>query len=325
MYPYNISLWKDGKNSVSFRFDCTAVSSNNGKSISKHKNNIQSLINELSARGSSKNDAVYRKNLSSDLASLRIIAHSYKELIFAEYSSFNTKIYFASCLVTFHENPANKEDILNPVEFENASLIYLKEQNELLDAAVESAEKTDKINLLRFYYILTGYIRVDEHTRLKGFFHGRLGRAKAILKFITGRGNLRQFGDEYPDTSGIKITDAAENIKFHAETESVIKRYFASQLESLHFCGRHGLNLTFEEGIRHLLLAYPAITSLTALIAAADKRENTELTDVYQAIRIVDHTFYHSPFFRQKHIKNMIKLLTSEKIFPAVLKTFGLK
>jgi Fe-S-cluster containining protein len=325
MYPYNISLWEDEINSVSFRFDCTAVSTNQGKTLTKHKNTINTLINELLKKGSKKNSAVYRDNLKPELSNLRVIAHSYKELIFADSSSLNTKIYFASCLVTFHENPKNKQDILNPVEFETASLTYLKEQDELINATVKSADKADKITLLRFYYILTGYIRVDEHTRLKGFFAGRLGRAKAILKFITGKGNMHQFGDEYPDTSGIKMIDAIEKISFHKETESIIKRYFASQLESLHFCGKHGLNLTFEEGMRHLLLAYPAIMSITALIATAEKRTETQLNDIYKALRIVDHTFYHSPFFKLKHIKKMVNCLTSEKVFPSILNTFGLK
>jgi len=325
MYPYNISIWKDGAQSVSLRFDCTAVSENRGRPLQKQTHAINSLVRELSSIGSRKNSVVYRNDLLPELSALRIIAHAYKEILFSASAPFNVNIYFASCLLKFHENGDNRNDILNPVEFKSASLLYLKEQADLIQFTVESANRPDKLCMLKFNYLLTGYVRVDEQSRLKGFFRGRLGRARDILKFVLGKGDLHKFGDEYPDTSRIDMLAAVEHTIFHEETENIIKRYYATQLESLHFCGSHGLNFSFEEGMRHLFLVYPAIIALTALFASAEKRTNSNLKDVYSALRIIDHTFYHSPFFKLKHVKKIIYALSSEKKLPDMLNTFSVK
>ena len=94
----------------------------------------------------------------------------------------------------------------------------------------------------------------------------------------------------------------------------------AVQASSLHFCGNLGLNLTFEEGMRHLLLACPMIIAIAALKAKADKHKTVTENDTAYAVRIIDHTFYNSPFFTLSHVKKMIKYLTNKKNFPIILK-----
>ena len=141
-----------------------------------------------------------------------------------------------------------------------------------------------------------------------------------FLKFILNKGSLKELGNDYPDTKGLSPFKSMSELKIDEEGSAIIKRYFAVQLKSLHFCGNPGLNLTFEEGIRHLLLTYPMIIAAAALKAGADKKKYISPQNVAYAVRIIDHTFYHSPFFTLKHVKKMVKWLTNEKNFPSVLR-----
>ena len=318
MFPIQLSLWNDGTNSVSFRQQCLAVSENQGKGITKQLNSIKKLISEVSGKAQ-RNSVVYCKNVNPSLNALRIIANAYKKVFLSDFTLFKTNIYYATCLVDFHNDKKNIDDIMNPVEFEDATLIYLKENAENLEAAVLCAESPDKSNAMAFAYFLTGYIRVDEAMRLKGFFRGRMTRAWAILKFITNKGTMKDFGSDYPDTLGLDILKTMQSVSFSNECDSLMQRYMAVQLEALHFCGKQGIDLTFEEGLRHLILAYLATYAIAALQCRADGRNIVIRKDISYSLRIIDHAFYHSPFFKMKHIKKLTAKLTSKKILPQFL------
>jgi lysine-N-methylase len=318
MFPMNISLWNDGSSSVSFRHQCLAVSEHKGKGITKQLNVVKRLIAEVSPKAK-KNSVVYSKKLKASISSLKVIAEAYKKIIFSEFSLLKTNVYYAACLLNFHKDLRNKNDILSPVEFEEAALTYLKENFEILEATVDNADHLDKSNIMAFSYLLTGYIRVDEEMRLKGFFKGRITRALSILRFILNKGTMKDFGDFYPDTSGINILEVMGEINFSKECEEVIKRYMAVQLDALHFCGKQGIDLTFEEGLSHLLLAYPIAYALAAFKCASEGRKNVDESDITYSIRVLDHAFYHSPFFKIKHVKKLTAKLTSEKLFPQLL------
>ena len=318
MFPIHLSLWNDGTNSVSFRQQCLAVSENQGKGITKQLNSIKKLISEVSVKAK-RNSVIYSKNVNPSLNSLRIIADAYKKVFLSNFTLLKTNIYYAACLVDFHNDKNNTSDIMNPVEFEDATLIYLKENAETLEAAVLCAEPPDKSNLMAFAYFLTGYIRVDEAMRLKGFVRGRMTRAWSILKFIMNKGTMKDFGTDYPDTLGLDILNTMKSVTFSSECDSLMRRYMAVQLDALHFCGKQGIDLTFEEGLRHLILAYLATYAIAALQCQADGRNCATSKDISYSLRIIDHAFYHSPFFQMKHIKKLTTKLTSKKILPQFL------
>ncbi|MCK5844104.1 MAG: hypothetical protein KAG97_05305, partial [Victivallales bacterium] len=87
---------------------------------------------------------------------------------------------------------------------------------------------------------------------------------------------------------------------------------------------------------RHLVLAMLATATFASLYAAAEEdnkeSDRSDKSDKSQtrlyvtakhtaaAVRIVDHTFYHSPFFALRHVRKMTKWLISEKKLPSILK-----
>lgn len=319
LYPFHILKWEDGKPSASFRFDCVAVSENNGRKITERQSEMKKFLGELEKSGKRSN-AKYNHQLQPKLSALRNIASAYKAILFEDNIDMQLKVYYAARLLDFHEDPANKNDIMNPqIEFKEDALAYIRENTENLEYVITESEKPDKIQTMVFNYILSGFARVDEEVLLKSFLVGRISRAKSILKFILNKGSLQELGQDYPDTTGLAPFQVMEKYKINQAGLDILKRYFAVQLESLHFCGNPGLNLTFVEGLRHLLLTYPMIIAAAALKTAADKKNSITPENVAYAIRIIDHTFYHSPFFTLRHVKKMIKWLTNEKNFPTIL------
>jgi hypothetical protein len=230
-------------------------------------------------------------------------------------------------MVDFYSNPEHTNFLLEmKPEFREDSMAYLKENGEGFEYVIDAAEPVDKLSKMIFNYIISGYARVDEETASGPWFLGRAKRASSILKFMIGKGSMKELGKDYPDTSGLLTIESMEKSVMEWEAKEVLKRHAAVQLESMHFCGNPGLNLTFEEGIRHLILLLPVTIAIAALYSGSRNRNSTHEKnliskgDMTAAIRVTDHTFYHSPFFQLRHVKKMIKWLLEEKRFPAILK-----
>ena len=320
LYPFHILRWSDGHPSISFRFDCVAVSENHGKKICEYRNEIRHFLTEL-GKSSKRSFAIYRKKVIPKLSALRSIADTYKDILFEREIPMESKLYYASRLLDFHADDSNKHNIMEPhSEFRDDALAYIRENAENFAFVIADSEPVNKLINMVFNYILSGYARVDEEVQLSSFFVGRISRAKSIFKFITGKGSLQELSAEYPDTEGFEALKTMAEMKVDKGGMEILQRYMAVQLKSLHFCGNPGLNLTFEEGMRHLLLTYPMIIAAASLKAASEKQRTITAMDISYAVRIIDHTFYHSPFFALRHVKRMIKWLTNKNNFPMILK-----
>lgn len=326
LYPFHILKWEDGVVSASFRFDCTAVSRNHGRKMSEQEKEISRFVPELANSGR-KSHAAYNRELQPPLKNLREIASSYIDIIFDEEFKLSARLHYAASMINFYSMRKHSEYIVNiKPEFRKDTLAYLKENGEGFEYLVSSAEPMDKLTKMIFNYIISGYARVDEETGSGLLFSGRIKRAVSILKFMTDRGSLKKLGKEYSETKGFSTIDTLQKSVLEWEAKEIIKRYAAVQLESLHFCGPPGLNLTFEEGIRHLILFIPITIAVASLHAASRKgmTSNTKLLvsdkDMIEALMITDHTFYRSMFFKLRHVRKMEKWLTSEKRFSSILK-----
>lgn len=326
LYPFHILTWEDNVTSASFRFDCKAVSENVGKKIFEQEAQIKRFIPELEKSGR-KSKTSYNKNFSPPLNNLREIAESYKDILFDEEFNFNVRMHYAARMVDFYSNPEHSEFLMKmKPEFREDTLEYLRENSEGFEFVIDSAEPADKLTKMVFNYIISGYARVDEETSSDPWVSGRIRRASSILRFMVGKGSMKELGKDYQDTGGLLTFDTMEKSVMEWEAKEVLKRHAAVQLESMHFCGNPGLNLTFEEGIRHLILMITVTYAIAALYAAAEKKseENKKIfiskMNIMAAIRVTDHTFYHSPFFKLRHVKKMIKWLLAEKRFSSILK-----
>ncbi|MCK5844630.1 MAG: YkgJ family cysteine cluster protein, partial [Victivallales bacterium] len=320
LYPLHILCWADGEISASLRFDCTAVAANHGVKLPEHEGEIRRFLPELE-EGGLKSQAEYSKLAPSPpLTALRQISTTYQQIICENDHSLGVRLHYAASLLGFHSEPRHYHYVLIPGEdFESDAMAYLDEHAADFNFVVSQANPVDKIIDMTFNYLLSGFARVDEEVRARSFVTGRWGRVSGILRFILGKGSLRKLGREYPDTTGFSPLATLRRSIMDWESHQILMRHAAAQLKTLHFCGNPGPNLKFEEGMRHLVLAMLATATFASLYAAAEEdnkeSDRSDKSDKSQtrlyvtakhtaaAVRIVDHTFYHSPFFALRHVR----------------------
>ncbi|MCK5844202.1 MAG: hypothetical protein KAG97_05795, partial [Victivallales bacterium] len=334
LYPFHILQWVDGSVSVSFRFDCSAVSENTGAKILEREGEISKLLAEL-RQSDLQSRAKFSVNIADQppLANMRETSETYLSVFQCSDATLAVKLHYMVSLVEFHSSSFGAEHVLRMEEdFKSDATAYFGEHLDEFAYLISEAEPHDRIVEMIFNYLLSGFARVDEEVRSKSFVTGRLGRIAPVLRFIMSKGSLRTLSREYPDTTGVSAFSALERAVLDWESNKVIDRYLAVQLRSLHFCGNPGPDLTFEEGVRHLALAVAAIISLAAFYANDEQQSKSVdasspetplfVTGAHTAaaLRIVDHTFYHSPFFGLRHVRRMTKWLISERKFPSILK-----
>jgi len=318
LYPFHVLNWRDGKISASFRFDCQAVSRGNGQPISKRKKEIRSFAKEL--RPGLLSNAKYNGKAGSSLADMRKIAAAYAEVFSYDKISLAARLHYAVNLLDFNSTDEHSGFVEGVDDsFAEDAMEYMRENGELFEAAVEDATPPDKLRKMIFNYLLTGFVRVDEMVAGKSLI-ARVPRARKALAIVQGKGSLRDINPKCAATSGISPLDVLAERPLSPETERIVLRHASAQLAALHFCGKPGPGLTFEEGMRHLVLMQAVTCAITAMFEAADERDGAkrEHPAAADAIRVTDHTFYHSPFFALGHVKKMTRWLVSPKTFPSI-------
>lgn len=319
-YPLDIFNWEDNVTTASLRYDCPASAAQSGKKIAALTQNISSIAKELSHKRKFAT-ALYNRNLKTSLKNIRVVAAAYRNFILDSKFRPSTRILAAAKLIEFHSRSENSSDITEAGDFFSRDAIELvKRSIPNLESIISGAPQLNFHQKMVFRYILSGFIRSDDENTLKYQPVARLSKVKSILKFSLGTGSLEKISGNLPDTSSIDPLESAEGMAWDENAFELYWNYLGSKLESLHFCGYPCLNLTFEEGMHHLLMTYPAMAYLSALVAKSDKRKQTGRQDVALAISIIDHTFSRSPFFSIRHVKKMTKSLCSEKALSAILK-----
>ncbi len=319
-YPLDIFNWQDDVTTASLRYDCPAVVLQNGKKISALAKDIGSIAKEL-GRKRKFATAEYNPKLKTSLKNMRLVAAAYRDFILDTRFRPSVKILAAAKLIEFHSKPENSSDITDAGDFFSRDAVELvKRSIPDLETIISGAGALNFHEKMVFRYILSGFIRSDEEHALKFLPVAKLSRVKSILKFSLGSGSLDKISGHLPDTSCNDPMEAAEGMEWEENAFDLYWNYVGSKLDSLHFCGYPCLNLSFEEGIQHLLITYPALAYLSALLAKSDKRKTIGKKDVADALSLIDHTFSRSPFFAIRHVRKMTRSLCSENVLAPILK-----
>ena len=319
-YPLDIFNWQDKVVSAAFRYDCPAVSAQSGKRISAFVHDISSISSELSRKRKFAG-AEYNFKLKTGLKNIRIVTAAYGKFLLDSSLRPSIRIFSAAKLIEFHSSPGNFGDIAEAGHFFARDAVELvKRSIPDLETIISGAGIPNFHQKMVFRYILSGFIRSDEENALKFLPLARLSRVKSILKFSLGSGSLGKISGHLPDTSCNDPIDSVKGMAWDEDAFDLYWNYLGSKLDSLHFCGYPCLNLTFEEGMRHLLMTYPVTAYLSALLAKSDKRDRVGKKDIAAAVSLIDHTFSRSPFFAIRHVRKMTKSLCSENTLSLILK-----
>lgn len=319
-YPLDIFNWQDDVTTAALRYDCPAVASQAGRRIGAFAQDVNAIAKELS-RKRKLATAEYNGKLKTSLKNMRTVAAAYRSFILDTRFRPSIRIFAAAKLIEFHSRPENSSDIAEAGDFFSRDAVELvKRSIPTLESIISGAGAPNFHQKMVFRYILSGFMRSDEESALKFLPVARLSRVKSILKFSLGSGSLDKISGHLPDTSCSDPMKSAEGVEWDENVFDLYWNYLGSKLDSLHFCGYPCLNLSFEEGMRHLLITYPVLAYLSALLAKSDKRKKIGKKDVAEALSLIDHTFSRSPFFAIRHVRKMTKSLCSENTMAQILK-----
>lgn len=320
LYPKDVFLWKDGLVSAGLRFDCPAAAMQEGGLLKQRKPEILGFAREMN-RKSSIATALYSVNYDAELEKIRIISAAYRRFLLDEDFDILTRLFAAARLLEFHEGPQFRDDVRDAgSSFADDAFNFVSRSIDDLELTIASASPMNPNTRVIFRYIMSGYARLDSEVADGLPVLSRIKRAGTILSFILGAGSMEKLGGRYPNTRGIDPVTALTEAEFEDGAAEIYYVFLKSKLYSMHYCGNPALKLTFEQGMRHLLLSYPVTCAFAAMNAKVAGREKVSSEDFRFAIEIVDHTFGRSPFFRLKHVKRMVKKMTDYRNFPSLLK-----
>ncbi len=321
IYPFDIINWEDDVTSASLRYDCPGVSSQSGKRITSFNSEISSMAKELSRKRKFAG-ATYSRRIKTKLGNIRIVSSAYRNFLLDTRFRPGMRIFAAAKLLEFHSRPENAADILEAGSFfSKDAMALVKRSIPDLEAIITAAHPLNLHEKMIFRFIIGAFIRSDEEYAMKILPFARLSRVKEILKFSLGSGSLGKLCRQLPETPGIDPIEAAKGMKWDDGALDIYWNYLGSKLDSMHFCGFPCLGFTFEEGMRHLVLSYPVLASLSALIAKSENRQNITKEDVSRALSVMDHTFSRSHLFAVGYVRKMTEILCTENALASLLQT----
>ena len=306
LYPLDIHAWEDGSISASLRYDCPAVANGTENSLPTAIVGIDRMADEI-ARYRRDPAPRYSPEIHPSLERLREIAQTYSAML--EYPGQNLNIRFlaASELLNFHRGKEASLDITEAEDFQEDALALTERSLKILSAMLETAPEAGFSAFVGFRYLLLSFLRNDNG--MNAF--KRFRRLKKHLDFTLGNADL-----EIP---GGKIAPGMKVLPAEPDAFVPFMRWLKGRLASLHFCGGAAFGITFEEGMRFLLLSLPA-----AAVTASALAETEKLTrkDVSAALMLLDYSFLRTKLYRGRFLRKTAESLTSQEWYPILLKNF---
>jgi len=103
------------------------------------------------------------------------------------------------------------------------------------------------------------------------------------------------------------------------EIDELFHRYFHVKLQGRAFCGPAFYGYSVIDGLRSLVLMYPAVLWLARLRVAGEDRVVLQLRDVQAALAILDHNFGYSPVLGLRSSRQRVQQLARlQQIAPLV-------
>ena len=292
IYPYAFHP-AGGKLAVSLRFSCPSVVSNLGTSLTKQRDEIQSLARAIAPSS------------AADLPPPKV--HSQEELPWPD---------FKQLLDRFDATIADEEAPLLTRLLRSLSWIGIIEQakfaairgprlTELLDLIVQAtAEDVEealtqppevtRIAHTQFRLMAGQYGRQDTFGTADTSLRGRWKLLRAAWQLTQGRGETPRLQEALPP---VPFEALEGSFPVPEEADEIFTRYFRVKIQGVHFCGPGHYDVAFVEGAWSLILMYPVVLWLARWLATAAGRTAIETDDVARALAIADHHHGFSPAF----------------------------
>jgi lysine-N-methylase len=107
------------------------------------------------------------------------------------------------------------------------------------------------------------------------------------------------------------------------EIDELFHRYFHVKLQGRAFCGPAFYGYSVIDGLRSLVLMYPAVLWVARLRAAAEGRGLLELRDVQAALATLDHNFGYSPVLALAGSRRRVRQLAQLRQIAPLVAWYG--
>jgi Fe-S-cluster containining protein len=320
VYPLNIMRWNDGVISADLRFDCPAVGViDSQKRLCDYTKQIQNEM--LNFKTNKLETCVYSNNNPAPLSAVRYVHQAFAKILHDKNLSLQLRLYAVARIIKFHEQKSMHQDIAR------ADINFSIDAGNFIDKAAQSLmnelhnSKISRRHKLDLLAILCGYLRNDDRN-IKVRWTDRIKKVCNNLAFGFGLGSMNLINHKLPNISGSEIFNNELYDKISPEAILCFEQYFFGKLDSMHFCGQHVHDYSYEQGLKHLLLSVPIIILTAAAIAKTANRDEINYKDLRNSLTIIEPAFSLSPFFKITLSRKLINLITMPQAYAAIINHF---
>ncbi len=156
--------------------------------------------------------------------------------------------------------------------------------------------------------LVAQYAREDTMADADAGLRGYWNRLLTSLAFVRGRGQIPTVRDDI-GSPAFESMEQPFAIREPESIDEILLRFFRVKIQGIHFCGPAYYHVPLVEGLRSLLLMWPAVMWISRWRAAAQSRQEIRTDDVAQALSIADHNHGYSEALGQKASRFRVRLL----------------
>jgi lysine-N-methylase len=309
IYPYAFHPAGDDI-AISLRFSCPSVVANKGQAVEAQANVLEKIARQVVPDD-------YR-SLDPPLISPGESTHwddflqfvDMTDAIFAEPQPVLVAI-MRTIMIT---------DLLEEASFSRVSddqiteLLQLIAQTAMMthEEVPNEADAPNSIAKRHLRMLVAQYTRHDTMADRDSGFRGYWDRLKTSLSFTRGKKTIPNVRPEF-GSAEFQMIDAPFRFDDPDTIDEILRRYFRVKIQGIHFCGRAYYDVPFIEGLRSLLLVYPAVMWLARWRAAGESRSVVTAEDVATALTVADHNHGYSAVHGLRASRFRVQLLAKMK------------
>ena len=316
-FPLHVSPWRDGRFSAEYRFICPGVAKKGGTLLNDQTETMTNIAGPLCERMSI-NDVEYSPVNPAPLSTVRKVHEGIKRILHNESFPLKLRLYAVNKITDFHALRENRDAISEAdKDFADDAIEFIDKASEMLEQELSGLKSSFAVKLdLR---ILTmGYLRDDNEETAKS----PLARFKMLCShsiFGAGGGDLRTINENAPSINGKAFTSSPCRFDLDEDALNLFYQYFFGKVDAMNFCGSNVHGYGYELGIKHMLLSAPVGFALAAAFAREKKASMIDYGCMLNSVRLLDLTFYRSPFFKLTLARNLIERLSIPANYGALL------
>ena len=287
VYPYAFHP-AGKKQTVSLRFSCPSVVKNLGTPVDEQRSAIKKIARQAVAKQATTADPpLIRQGQSVDWNDFHRFVE-FTDTILETGDPLLVRLRrLLFCLNLLDDAVFDKVKGDKLIDF----LQILADASAAQDYSAES-KRPGKIARVQFRMLAAVYSRHDTSVELEAGLGLKWRLLKSAISFARGSGSIPVFRDELRSVPFAALENDFGGLPEGAD--EILTRYFQVKVQGHHFCGPAFYQFSFVDGLRSLILVFPAVLWFARWLAVLDNRKTLHVDDIITALTFVDHNHGYS-------------------------------